>query len=458
MTESWRRRALRHALSVLLMGSLACHAVADGEGERVTVVFVDRTISRSDEPITEFELRMACPPETPAQTIHALEMQPRPSKVETDQWGQKIARWRVPELEPGQQLVVRWIADATLYPWQVDLESVRVGSPDDIPQEVRDLYLRAGGKYALESEVVRSAAAEVSGAQAQGQQPNTLELIGALFDYVVDHLKYARDSTWDSADVVLDRGTGSCSEYAFAFIALCRANGIPARYVGGNARRSDAAFYIDRISHRWAEAYLPGVGWTPFDPTRSDGKGKYRRFFGRTPEHVLALVRGDGGPDSALSWRYESYHTWQGPKDAVGIHRRAWWFPPVAEEVRSRVADVAVRTGQARGPKAKRGLIRRARAIGHPYVLPWLEDFLYDRKVRVAAAQAVRDIGGPPAVVALIDCLERANDPEGDAAVGRMLDEWTGETHGASRSAWRDWLRTAAFRKFTEPGEAGSER
>ncbi|MCD6331566.1 MAG: transglutaminase domain-containing protein [Thermoplasmata archaeon] len=46
-----------------------------------------------------------------------------------------------------------------------------------------------------------------------------------LHDYVIKTLDYAIDGRWDDAPTVLKRGNGSCSEYCFAYIALCRAAG-----------------------------------------------------------------------------------------------------------------------------------------------------------------------------------------------------------------------------------------
>lgn len=64
---------------------------------------------------------------------------------------------------------------------------------------------------------------------------------------------------------VLAGKRGVCEEFAHLFIALSRSAGIPARYVGGFAwggRESE-----EFGSHGWAEAYFPGKGWVPFDPT-----------------------------------------------------------------------------------------------------------------------------------------------------------------------------------------------
>lgn len=453
MTVKRRRWVSLLALTALF----ACLAPVQAD-EQVTVVFVDRVVNRGDAVVPDVNVALVCAPDTPAQSIGSLELQPVPTRIETDRWGQRIARFHVDELRPGEHFVARSITDATLRPWQIDLASVEVGSTKGIPDDVRELYLADSEKYVLESEPIRSAVEGILKGQAGRPEPDPVEVIGAAFDYVVDHLKYSRDGTWDSADTVLERGTGSCSEYTFAFIALCRACGIPARFAGGNARRSGASLHIDRVSHRWAEAYLPGLGWVPFDPTRSDGKDRYRRYFGRCPGDVLVLARGDGGPESAIGWRYESFHTWEAPQAAIGVHRRGWWFSRVPEEVRAQALVLGDAIARAQDTELKLGLIRKARSIAHPFVLPWLEDLLYNADVRVETAEATRDIGGPAAVIALIDCLERAGDPEGDAAIGFLLDRWTGERIGASRKGWQDWLRTRAFRAFTTPSQPEPER
>lgn len=57
---------------------------------------------------------------------------------------------------------------------------------------------------------------------------------------------------------------GVCQDFAQVFIAAARARGIPARYVSGYYLRSDTE--AQDAGHAWAEAYLPDLGWTGFDP------------------------------------------------------------------------------------------------------------------------------------------------------------------------------------------------
>ncbi len=55
------------------------------------------------------------------------------------------------------------------------------------------------------------------------------------------------------------KGCGVCQDYAHILIALCRLDGIPARYAAGMMLGEGA-------SHAWAEVYTDGC-WTALDPT-----------------------------------------------------------------------------------------------------------------------------------------------------------------------------------------------
>jgi transglutaminase-like putative cysteine protease len=59
-------------------------------------------------------------------------------------------------------------------------------------------------------------------------------------------------------------GHGVCQDYAHIFIAAARGLGIPARYVSGHLCRREAG--EQEAAHAWAEAYVPDLGWTGFDP------------------------------------------------------------------------------------------------------------------------------------------------------------------------------------------------
>ena len=67
--------------------------------------------------------------------------------------------------------------------------------------------------------------------------------------------------------------SGYCTYFATAMAILARCEGIPSRYVEGMVSQ-DACRYSNQLlnlrgnnSHAWVEAYIPHIGWIPFEPT-----------------------------------------------------------------------------------------------------------------------------------------------------------------------------------------------
>ncbi len=97
-----------------------------------------------------------------------------------------------------------------------------------------------------------------------GQPATEHERVLAVIDWVYRHLSYAPGSTGPSStacDVFLQR-SGVCRDFAHLTIALCRALGLPARYVAGYA--------VDLVPpdfHGFVEVFLDD-DWYLFDATR----------------------------------------------------------------------------------------------------------------------------------------------------------------------------------------------
>ena len=94
-----------------------------------------------------------------------------------------------------------------------------------------------------------------------------LEAIARLEEFVHNHVRYdlAYADTMLSAADVFTLGEGTCDEYAHLFISMAKSVGIPARFVSGYVHSGDSW-----EPHAWAEAYVPGYGWLPVDPTYNE--------------------------------------------------------------------------------------------------------------------------------------------------------------------------------------------
>jgi transglutaminase-like putative cysteine protease len=68
----------------------------------------------------------------------------------------------------------------------------------------------------------------------------------------------------------LERGWGSCRDFAVLFVEAARNLGFGARLVSGylyNPDQDRAGSAGAGSTHAWAEIYVPGAGWITFDPT-----------------------------------------------------------------------------------------------------------------------------------------------------------------------------------------------
>jgi transglutaminase-like putative cysteine protease len=133
---------------------------------------------------------------------------------------------------------------------------------------------------------------------------------------------------WNTAPTVIERGNGSCSEYTFAFISMCRSVGIPARYVGSLVIRGDEAS-LDDVYHRWVEIYLPNYGWVPIDPEGGDEKlpRDQANAIGHLSPRLLITTQSGGGSET-MEWTYNSNDSWvTEPKTYVVSDHFADWQP-----------------------------------------------------------------------------------------------------------------------------------
>lgn len=92
---------------------------------------------------------------------------------------------------------------------------------------------------------------------------------------------------------------GYCQHYAGAMAVMLRLLGVPARVAVGftSGRRVGGVWQVtDHDAHAWVEAWFPGSGWVPFDPTPGRGtfSGVYS-FASENAQAVAALGRGDLG-------------------------------------------------------------------------------------------------------------------------------------------------------------------
>jgi transglutaminase-like putative cysteine protease len=215
-----------------------------------------------------------------------------------------VERWTMPETgnrylrvmaQPGD-LRLRYEADVTLEPLLEDPEAVTEVPAAKLPFQVMShLY---PSRYCQSDKLLRFAKSTFGDLAAGYRRVN------GICNWIRDNVEYQKgvsDALTSAFDTVTERA-GVCRDFAHLAIALCRAMGIPARYISAYAWRLAPPDF-----HAVIEAYLQGpagVGWYLFDPTRmSAPDGLVRIGIGRDAADVaFSSPYGDVGFEKPEVW------------------------------------------------------------------------------------------------------------------------------------------------------------
>lgn len=129
---------------------------------------------------------------------------------------------------------------------------------------------------------------------AEKQAESKLVQARALYDFVIDTVRYAKQGKYGTGDAnfACDSRSGNCTEFHSFFISLARTAGIPARFAIGAAIPSERDEGGINGYHCWAEFYAEGKWW-PIDISEAN---KYSAlatyYFGHHPANRIELSRG----------------------------------------------------------------------------------------------------------------------------------------------------------------------
>jgi transglutaminase-like putative cysteine protease len=158
----------------------------------------------------------------------------------------------------------------------------------DTPNRVPETDLLS---YLQEERYCESGSPEIARLAKRLQGADPLKTAENIFRWVASSLRYSgyvRNPR--GALYALRNKTGDCTEFMYLFAALCRANNIPARGIGGYVVRENAVLKPNGY-HNWAEFYHDGV-WRIADPQRN-------RFM-QHQSHYLAMQVLSQSPENPM--------------------------------------------------------------------------------------------------------------------------------------------------------------
>ncbi len=258
--------------------------------------------------VNTLDIYLPMPESRDNQTLlEPVQFDPEPDEVILDSWGQKIAHFHFKDLKSLAVVKPGWKVKAKIYAVEYFIYPDKVGSLDDIPEDIKKKYTQDGDKYRINDPFIQDLARKIA-----GNQTNPYWIVLRIYDYLGKNLSYNLKPLggWNPAPTVLKRGTASCSEYSYSMIALCRALGVPIRYVGAVSRRGDDASFDD-VFHRWTEVYLPPYGWIPFDANKGDVDLPGRKVLGIGNVAARYIITTEnGGGDKYLWFGYNYGFKW----------------------------------------------------------------------------------------------------------------------------------------------------
>jgi len=225
-----------------------------------------------------------------------------------------IARFNLGSLQEGESVNVYIDCSTILYEYEyADIS----GGQDSYKFGDKDLSLYTKGEYFINSDsrTIKSTVENVIGGEK-----GPLAIAGKLYDFVCNTLVYdqerlsEKDFSFYYASDILQRGRGICTDYAILYAALCRAAGIPARFVQGIPVFTMLTEGDGRLSygHAWVEIKLPSYGWIPIDVTAESGFMSYNYFLN------MQTYKGSGVFYKSLTIDKEDYYplgfyySWEG--------------------------------------------------------------------------------------------------------------------------------------------------
>lgn len=127
---------------------------------------------------------------------------------------------------------------------------------------------------------------------------DTLALLKDISNAITAQVSYQGRETEGTQGPLetLDRGRGTCRDFAVLFAEAVRTLGFGARLVSGylfDPNEDRIGTTASGATHAWVEVFVPGAGWIAFDPTnRSVGSGNLVAVAAARNIHQISPVSG----------------------------------------------------------------------------------------------------------------------------------------------------------------------
>ena len=208
----------------------------------------------------------------PFQQISNIYSEPQDFKEITDKNGNIFYKYYLGTVSKGKSESVKVSYDVNISQFATNEDVGMIGTANASKLETEEdlaIYLKSQKLIDSDSEAIKEVVKKVI-----GSEEDPYIIAEKLYNFVADNFEYdyvrmAEAEPKDyKASELLEIKKGICGDYSILYAALCRAAGIPAKYVAGIPIASIIKEEDNELEagHAWNEIYIPEYGWIPIDP------------------------------------------------------------------------------------------------------------------------------------------------------------------------------------------------
>lgn len=236
----------------LILGALYWWTIRHGTLPADTQIRIRYSVivqNKSKTPLKQAKIKIQAPVfSTGTQLSHQIQAS-HPCRIEKDPLG-------------NQTIEIQWDLFAPF-----SSKIVTVQSDLDIWRQSKTIGRIDADTFLAPEPLIESDGSDMQLLAGQLAAKTTEETVRRIFDWVSTNVTYSGYVKRNrGARYALIHRKGDCTEYTSLFVALCRANGIPARPVGGFICPNSMVVDVNDY-HNWAEFYLDGR-WRIADPQK----------------------------------------------------------------------------------------------------------------------------------------------------------------------------------------------
>jgi transglutaminase-like putative cysteine protease len=249
--------------------------------------------------------------------VASIEISPKDYELVVDEYGNQYAEFDFSRQPAGTTQTVKIDYRIVVNELAYDL-SICEG-------ELLDAFLQPELHIESVNPQIRELASELS--QGKG---TVCQQMRSFYDYIGNKLVYTSNGENWGAQAALGPMGADCTEYTSLLVALCRAQGIPARYFEGLLYLDKETDAIAKIEHAWPDVYLPGVGWVAIDPTLGRVPANRETYFAHySPDHIIVTM--GVNPSVLRGSNYWTHLYWPGNSTKIRVEGK-WKIELIDEE------------------------------------------------------------------------------------------------------------------------------